>query len=150
MELIKNQLKKLRTKFNFLINVGSLDVSEIIIENIPKKLECFLGSDDHWVSLDSVSDNTGYSSALYIGEKDSEFGAHKHDGNSEQLTIINPEGKLRVITLDDDFILCYPNSCLIQKGMPHYVYFIEKTSVICVWNPAFDEGWSAKIPNNLN
>ena len=142
-------LKKLRNEINFYIHSKTIDIEDVQVTSIPTVLENFLGSNDEWVSLPNLSINKDCTAVFYIGKEGNKFPEHKHSHSSEQMTMLNEGGKMRVITPQEDTIVSYPNSILIPKNTPHIVYFITDCELMIVWHPPFKEGWVAEASNTI-
>ena len=143
--MIKEKIEEIKSELNFYIHLKRGKSSNILSISIPEFLEKFLDTEDKWVNLPNVDNNSKNSSCLYKAKKDSVFDAHYHELHDEQILIINPKGKIRVITKKQDKVYKYPESCFFTKGEEHICYFLEDTDIICVWNPPFDKKWEATL-----
>lgn len=147
--MFRKKVNELRKEINFYLKTNS-EIKNISIGVIPDSLELFPDSKDEWVNLPDLANNKDCTSILYIGKKGGVFKEHKHTHSSEQLIIVNPTGKIRLITTLEDVIISYPNSYLIDKNIPHMVYFLETTELVIVWHPPFKKGWEAEEINEIN
>lgn len=149
----EQDLKRAEMRNNFLKASNYEMVQEIVIEEIPTVLTKFPGTkDDWWVLLEDLSRLTGKTCIFYDMAKGGVFPAHKHKKRFEQLTLINEDGHIKVITRGTkdkkglDFELKFPDAYLFQEDEGHMVFGINRSQFICIFNPAFqNHGWSAEV-----
>ena len=141
---LKDSLNKVRGELKYSLLTDGEGEQDISVGTIPSDMEHFKDTKDEWVELINLTKHKDCTAVLYVGKEGSIFRGHKHTASSEQLMIVNPKGKLRILTTKEDVILEYPNSYLIEKNVPHKVYFLTETELIIVWHPPFKQGWEAK------
>jgi quercetin dioxygenase-like cupin family protein len=140
---MKALLKKAKARLK-LAMLSRGEMQHVSMEEIPKVWKNFGSKGDRWINVD-FPDTENVTGCVYIGVKDSVFDPHIHDHSTEHLTVINPSGKIEVIT--DQWIktVCYPNSVAIPKKMPHALIFHEETKLLVMWHPKFENHWKAKF-----
>ncbi len=137
-------LDKLRSKLRLTLLTKGSDIKHLDVKEIPEKWEEFGSSKDKWIKV-IYPESENVSGCLYIGEKGSEFSPHIHKDNTEHITILNKEGKIEVVTDTYTKIISYPDSIIIEKGVPHAILFREKTRASIIWHPMFENGWQAEF-----
>jgi len=115
--------------------------STVSIPEIPIEWETFMDSKDEWTKI-ILPESENSIGCYYKGVEGSIFPPHKHLFN-EQLMIMNPEGKIEIITQDESKILTFPNSYLFKEGEVHSVRFIKDTTIVVIWSPVKGDGWNA-------
>ena len=136
-------LKKARAKTELLLMSIGHQLTDISIKEIPKKWENFLNTKDRWVKVE-LPESEDRTCCLFEGKKGNVFKRHFHSTSSEQLTILNKGGKVKIFSENEVITLEYPNSYAFDRNEEHGVKWLEDTQVMLVWTPAFKEGWEAK------
>ena len=141
---VGEMMKKGRCSLELYLLSKGKGIDSVCIPEIPIKRQRFANTTDEWVKLDLPKDINA-SGCIYYGKKDNSFPPHKHNNQTEQVTIINPGGKMTVITNAKKFVLEYPNSVFFDIDEPHSVFFNEDTVFSIIWHPAFKLGWEAEF-----
>lgn len=141
---IKKLIKSARARFEMLLLSRGNGVTEVSKVDIPKERENFPNSTDEWQSVD-LPESANATTCMYYAKKGNYFPPHTHADATEQLIILNPEGRIRVITNEYIREYSYPESVFFKKGEPHAVQWLEDTSSLIIWNPAFKKGWEAEL-----
>jgi len=131
-ETVKNTIKLLKlSKFNTFKSIS--------IPEIPTEWTKFDDFDGKWVKIElPLSENKV--GCIYHGEKDSIFPPHKHSVG-EHFTIMNPKGKVEVITKSESIIISFPNSYYFKTNEVHAVKFITSSKLFITWDEMV--GWDA-------
>lgn len=136
-------LKTMRAQA-LLVLLSRGGVKEVNIPEIPEDWDFFLGTKDKWVEV-IFPDSEKSTNALYVGEKGSIFPAHVHRYSDEMITVMNKEGKIKIITDKEVKYLTFGQTYVIPYGVPHAVVFEEETKLFIHWHPHFKKGWSAEF-----
>lgn len=134
-----------RTNLQLRMMSGLKGYNTVDIPEIPKEWSKFLDTEDEWCgfNLPSSENSTG---CLYKAQSKSVFDPHYHAKNKEHMTVMNPNGRMKVLVENyGTYIIEYPNSIAIPKGVVHAVIFETKTVILIVWHPKFKKGWDAKF-----
>lgn len=137
-------LKRSRNSFELYLLSKGKGTIEVEIPEIPEIKQNFQDTTDEWVKV-NLPEDINASSCIYYGKKGNLFPPHKHNDSTEQLSILNPGGKMTVLTNTDKIVLKYPDSIFFEKGKPHAVIFEEDTTFSIIWHPAFKKGWDAEV-----
>lgn len=138
--MMNDIINTLRNKLTWMAAAGTGDVPAVTINKIPIDFEQFSGSNGIWAKV-QFPKGTDYTSCLYIAEAGSEMAAHKHTSDEWAILL---EGRCQVTTDEMQYFLEENKTAFLKKGVPHHFRFLEKTVVLCVWRPAFEDGnWEA-------
>lgn len=138
MNKVNSILEKARARVQFAL-LGKTSV--IKISEIPKTWSKFMNTEDLWVNID-FPEEEDTTACMYIGE--GEFELHKHDKQCKHITILNKEGHIRVQTKNYTKDIKFPDSVYFAPGEAHYIKFINKTKLLCLWQPKM-KGWSGEF-----
>ena len=139
-----NLIKKARAKFEMIRLSKGRGTQTIEVPEIPIEREFFLNTTDEWQKI-HLPEIMGSASCMYYAKKGNYFPPHKHLHSTEQILILNPTGKVRVITSNEIKDYVYPQSIFFDKNKPHAVLWLEDTDALCIWHPEFKKGWEANI-----
>jgi len=137
-------LSKLRAQTQLALMGKGSSPEVVIVPEIPKNWDFFLGTKDRWVEVKfPVEENS--TNALYLGQKGSVFRPHIHKFSDELMTVMNPTGRIKIITSEEVVYLTYGQSYVLPMGVAHAVIFEEETKVFIHWHPHFQKGWDAEF-----
>lgn len=137
-------IDKARAKAHLvLLSKGKKPVN-VNVPEIPKDWDFFLGTKDRWVEVVFPIEMNS-SNAIYEAEEGSIFPPHIHKYSDEMITVLNPEGKVKVLTEDEIVHIEYGESFVFPYGKIHAVVFETKTTLFIHWHPHFEKGWDAEF-----
>jgi quercetin dioxygenase-like cupin family protein len=142
--MVNKLISKARANFEMVRLSSGSKVSNIEIDSIPEKREKFLDTNDEW-QIVNLPNSTNSGACMFYAKKGNYFPPHKHNDASEQIIILNPKGKIKVVTYNEIKIYEYPQAVFIKKNVPHAVVWMEDTDALIIWNPKFDKGWEADV-----
>jgi quercetin dioxygenase-like cupin family protein len=140
-------VNKLRAKLRLTLLAKGREIEEVSVEEIPRKWEEFGSKEDKWISV-NFPESENSSGCIYIGMEGSVFDPHIHNNSVEHFTVLNKGGEVEVITDQWVKTVKYPNSIVIDKGVPHAAIFKKETKILVIWHPKFEDGWSADFIKN--
>lgn len=141
---ILEEYKKIMSSYKLIKLSEGKGVIDVEIGEIPTKRSKILNNESEWVRLETPEDSN-VTACIFYGKKGTKFSSHRHKGRTEKAIILNTTGKCRCIIEDGtDRIMVYEDMVKIGEGLAHYVEFLEDTTVMVLWNPAFDNNvWEA-------
>jgi hypothetical protein len=142
---MRNALNIAKTRLNLTMMAGFKGFTEVVVPEIPKEWDSFLGTKDEWVNV-ALPFSENSTSCLFKGIKDNVVYPHSHPNNKEHITILNEGGKIKILSYNKGTeIIEYPNSYVFESGDVHAVYFLEATTLMIIWHPMFESGWEGKF-----
>ena len=139
---MSNLLEKTRAKLRLTLLARGRLIQTVSVSEIPSSWENFGSKGDKWINVD-FPETENSSGCIYVGTKGSTFDPHIHKSAVEHMTVLNPEGDMEVITDEWTKQVKYPDSIVIDKGVPHAVIFKNTTKVLVMWHPKFEKGFEA-------
>lgn len=139
---MKNILQEARAKLKLTLLAKGRNIQNVSIEAIPEEWMDFGTKGDRWVNV-IFPESENSSGCIYIGTEKSVFDPHIHKNSVEHMTVINVGGDMTVVTDTECKTVKYPDSIVIEKGVPHAVVFNTETKVLVMWHPRFEKGWDA-------
>lgn len=139
---MNNLLSRARASLRLTLLSKGKEVQNLSIDSIPERWEEFGTKGDRWINVE-FPESENSSGCIYIGQKDSVFDPHIHKNSVEHLTVLNIEGEMEIITDTWSKVIKYPDSAVIDKGVPHAVIFKNTTKLLIMWHPKFEKGWNA-------
>lgn len=122
---------------------------DVLIPEIPKDWDFFLGTKDRWVNVDFPKEENS-TNAVYHGNKGSIFPPHIHKYSDEMITVLNKKGRVKVITDKEITWITYGQTYVFGYGVPHAVVFEEESKIFIHWHPHFEKGWDAEFVQDKN
>lgn len=140
----KSMLSKTRALWDLQVYANFQDVPRVSIPLIPLQWELFpFSKTDYWKFI-PTTDSDDRTSCLYRISPKGIFTAHIHAKSSETITLLTPNGRLKIVDEDGTRYLEYGESYTIPKGMMHAVenmcdFMLE---IRVDWCPSM-KGWEA-------
>lgn len=135
-------VNKARAKATLTLLSRGYEIEDVQPPLIPKGWEKFPDSEDEWCGVE-IPESENSSGCLYKAKAGSVFKPHIHRKRDEHFTIVNPKGKVQVITDSRIYTVSFLNSVFIPMGEPHAVKFLNDTTLLIMWHPKMDEVWEA-------
>lgn len=133
-----------RAKTQLILLSKGRRVENVSIPNIPQKMGKFLDTEDEWVEV-HFPEEENTTNCLYIGKEGSIFPPHIHKFSDEMLTVLNREGRVKIVTSKEITYLTYGQTYVFEAGLPHSVVFEKQSKVFIHWHPHFENGWDAEF-----
>ena len=115
----KTEMSKIRARLRLDMLSNFKDIPSVEVPNIPLEWESFSPyKEDKWVLTDSDSplDKT---SCLYEMDGNGIFETHKHEYQTETITLLTPNSRVEFITEEGIYFYQYPASFTVLKGIEH-------------------------------
>tara|TARA_R110002073_G_scaffold144403_2_gene296494 strand:- start:2009 stop:2449 length:441 start_codon:yes stop_codon:yes gene_type:complete len=141
---MNNLLEQARAKLKLTFLSYGKKVNHVSIDEIPKVWQKFGSKGDEWINVD-FPESENSSGCIYIAQEGSIFDPHIHDNSAEHMTVLNVDGEMEVVTNKWTKTVKYPDSIVIDKGVPHAIIFKKETKLMTIWHPRFEKGWNAKF-----
>jgi quercetin dioxygenase-like cupin family protein len=135
-----------RAKATLAIMSRGSEIPVLVSEEIPSVEAYFLDTKDKWVEI-NFPYKENVTACLYKAKKGSESKPHIHEKSLEHIVILNPEGKIKVVTEDGIEYVEYPNGVIIKAGTAHALSFREDSEILVMWHPRMSSVhvWEAKF-----
>lgn len=133
-------INEARAKATLALMAKGSTIPAVEIGVVPVNWEHFPGTNDLWCSV-TLPESMNTSGCIYRGKAGSVFPPHKHVKRRESIQVMNPGGKIKIVTETNMFLLEYPNSHSFEPGEIHAVKFITQSDLMVLWSPKMDDGF---------